>query len=55
MTYANGSFNPHPLANPFNTRLGLANYSLNPNGMSYIGQNAFRHDPKATLPEAVKY
>lgn len=29
MTYSNGAFCPHPLANPFNTRLGPANYSLN--------------------------
>ena len=29
MTFSNGQFNPHPLANPFNTRIGPANYSLN--------------------------
>lgn len=33
MTYSNGSYNPNPLANPFNTRLGPANYTLNPNGI----------------------
>lgn len=30
MTSSNGAFSPHPLANPFNTRLGPSNYSLNP-------------------------
>ena len=30
MTCSNGAFSPHPLANPFNTRLGPSNYSLNP-------------------------
>ena len=30
MTYSNEMFNPHPCANPFNTRLGPSNYSLNP-------------------------
>lgn len=30
MTYSNGAFCPHPLANPLNTLLGPANYSLNP-------------------------
>lgn len=29
MTYSNGAFSPHPLANPFNIRLGSSNYSLN--------------------------
>ena len=35
MTYSNGMFNPLPCANPFNTRLGPSNYTLNPlNSMS---------------------
>lgn len=33
MTFSNGHFNPNPLANPFNTLLGPANYSLNPSNM----------------------
>lgn len=33
MTFSNGIYNPDPLANPFNTRLGPSNYTLNPNGM----------------------
>ena len=32
MTCSNGSYNPNPLANPFNTRLGPSNYTLNPHG-----------------------
>lgn len=30
MTFSNGTYSPHPLANPFNTRLGGSNISLNP-------------------------
>ena len=30
MTCSNGSYNLSPLANPFNTRLGPSNYTLNP-------------------------
>ena len=41
--------NPHPLANPFNTRLGPSNYSLDPRGQSYIG-NAFNSSRK-DLPD----
>lgn len=33
MTFSNGTYNPNPLANPFNTRLGPSNYTLNPNGI----------------------
>ena len=33
MTFSNGTYNPDPLANPFNTRLGPSNYTLNPNGI----------------------
>ena len=33
MTFSNGTYNPDPLANPFNTRLGPSNYTLNPNGV----------------------
>ena len=51
MTCSNGSFNPHPLANPFNTRLGPSNWCLNPAGDSYR-PNVFRCDPNASLPEA---
>ena len=32
MTVANGTVCMHPLANPFNTRLGWSNYTLNPLG-----------------------
>lgn len=50
MTYSNGSFNPNPFANPFNTRLGPSNWCLNPAGDSYR-PNAFRRDPNAKLPD----
>jgi len=53
MTYSNGSYNPNPLANPFNTRLGPANYTLNPHGVSYK-QNIFRSDPNAKLPDTIE-
>lgn len=36
MTFSNGQFNPHPLANPFNTRIGPANYSLNPCSKQFV-------------------
>ena len=49
MTCSNGSFNPHPLANPFNTRLGPSNTSLNPASPSY-GHLKFSRNPNATLP-----
>jgi len=52
MTYSNGQYNPNPLANPFNTRLGPANYSLNPAGQSYSGNkfNSARKDlPEPTM------
>ena len=52
MTYSNGSFNPNPLANPFNTRLGPSNYSLNPAGQSYIGDKGFNSKSK-DLPDPV--
>lgn len=54
MTFSNGAYNPHPLANPFNTRLGPANYSLNPNGESYH-RNIMRNDKNASLPDAMSY
>ena len=40
MTYSNGAFNPVPWANPFNTRLGPSNYSLNPANAGY-GRHSF--------------
>ena len=40
MTNSNGMFNPHPLANPLNTRLGPSNYTLNPCAKrSYINRS----------------
>ena len=44
MTSSNGAFSPHPLANPFNTRLGPSNYSLNP----YRNVDAARRVHKAS-------
>lgn len=49
MTFSNGQYNPNPLANPFNTRLGPSNYSLNPAGQSYSG-NKFNSSCK-DLPD----
>lgn len=50
MTFANGQFCPHPLANPFNTRLGPSNYSLNPLSRQF-GQQSFNSKSKE-LPDA---
>lgn len=50
MTFSNGQFNPSPLANPFNTRLGPANYTLNPHGTAM--KLCFTRNANATLPEA---
>jgi len=52
MTYSNGSFNPLPTANPFNTRLGSSNYCLNPAGASYK-PNIYKSDFKAELPDPI--
>lgn len=49
MTFANGQFCPHPLANPFNTRLGPSNYSLNPLSRQF-GQQSFNSKNKE-LPD----
>lgn len=50
MTFSNGGYNPNPLGNAFNTRLGPANYSLNPNGQSH--SKGFSSDNKS-LPDPV--
>ena len=49
MTFANGQFCPHPLANPLNTRLGPSNYSLNPASKQF-GQFLFNSKNKE-LPD----
>ena len=49
MTCSNGEFNPHPLANPFNTRLGYSNYSLNSARVS-CGRMSFTRNPNASIP-----
>ena len=35
MTFSNGVFSPHPLANPLNSRLGPSNYTFNQFGQSF--------------------
>lgn len=45
MTFSNGSFNRSPLANPFNTRLGPANFTLNPRGTA---RKAVQFNPDCT-------
>jgi hypothetical protein len=49
MTSSNGFFNPNPLANPFNTRLGPSNISFNPANPSFSTQK-FVRNPNASLP-----
>lgn len=53
MTFSNYNFNLNPFANPFNTRLGPANYSLNPygQGFKFSSINSNRTD----LPDPVMY
>ena len=53
MTFANGQFCPHPLANPFNTRLGPSNYSLNPLSRQF-GQQSFNSKSKE-LPDPIPF
>ena len=53
MTFANGQFCPHPLANPFNTRLGPSNYSLNPLSRQF-GQQSFNSKNKE-LPDPIPF
>lgn len=53
MTFANGQFCPHPLANPFNTRLGPSNYSLNPASKQF-GQQSFNSKSK-DLPDPIPF
>lgn len=53
MTFANGQFCPHPLANPFNTRLGPSNYSLNPLSRQF-GQQSFNSKNKK-LPDPIPF
>lgn len=53
MTFANGQFCPHPLANPFNTRLGPSNYSLNPYSKQF-GQQSFNSKSKE-LPDPIPF
>ena len=53
MTFANGQFCQHPLANPFNTRLGYSNYSLNPLSRQF-GQQSFNSKSKE-LPDPIPF
>ena len=53
MTFANGQFCPHPLANPLNTRLGPSNYSLNPASKQF-GQSLFNSKNKK-LPDPIPF
>lgn len=39
MTFSNGTFSSHPLANPFNSRLGPSNYTFNQFGQSFRSHN----------------
>lgn len=53
MTFSNYNFNPNPFANPFNTRLGPANYTLNPNGKGFKFSTVNRNS--TDLPDPVMY
>ena len=53
MTFSNGHFNPNPLANPFNTRLGPANYSLNPSNMQ--PQRMSINTKSSALPDPIPF
>lgn len=53
MTFSNGGWNPNPLANPLNTRLGPSNYSLNPKNPAY-SRTVFNSSCKQ-LPEPIPY
>lgn len=53
MTFANCQFCQHPLANPFNTRLGYSNYSLNPYSKQF-GQQSFNSKSKE-LPDPIPF
>ena len=53
MTFANGQFCSHPLANPLNTRLGPSNYSLNPTNKQF-GQFLFNGKNKE-LPDPIPF
>jgi len=51
MTFSNGTYSPHPCANPFNTRLGPSNFTYNKFGVSYR-RTPIRMDAHATLPDS---
>jgi len=51
MTYSNGMFNPHPCANPFNTRLGPSNYSLNP--LNPVSRTTVFNSKSKQLPDSM--
>ena len=53
MTYTPAGFDANPLANPFNTRLGPSNYSLNPLSRQF-GQQSFNSKNKE-LPDPIPF